>query len=73
MGGCGWGRGGGAVARLEAGPRPPGRGLGTSCPPHISPAGVNKQLLLFTFMNNTFSGECAPGVLLECFGFKSFP
>lgn len=38
--------------------------------PAFSPAGVGKSSLLLRFADNTFSGECAPGVLLEYFGFE---
>lgn len=36
----------------------------------FSPAGVGKSSLLLRFADNTFSGECAPGVLLGRFGFE---
>lgn len=38
--------------------------------PAFSPAGVGKSSLLLRFADNTFSGECTPGVLLWCFGFE---
>lgn len=36
----------------------------------LSLAGVGKSSLLLRFADNTFSGECAPEVLLGCFSFE---
>lgn len=38
--------------------------------PSLSLAGVGKSSLLLRFADNTFSGECAPEVLLGCFSFE---
>lgn len=38
--------------------------------PALSLAGVGKSSLLLRFADNTFSGECAPEVLLGCFSFE---
>lgn len=39
--------------------------------PAFSPTGVGKSSLLLRFADNTFSGECTPGVLLWCLVLKS--
>ena len=59
---CVWRAGTWAVSpkRGWAWSRDPGR----LSPPAFSPAGVGKSSLLLRFADSTFSGECAPGVLL---------
>ena len=46
---------------------------GRLSPPALSPAGVGKSSLLLRFADNTFSGECAPGVLLGVWVLNPFP